>query len=387
MKKSLIAMLLGLSLVAPLAVKAELNDPLLKKLVDKGTLTSEEAQEIQSKNPLNDLKIGGVIYFDYSFGQTGGATTADFNRFSLQRAYININKEIAPWFKARITPDIKTAATTTGDYTVRMKYAYADFLAPDMGLLTDTDIRAGLAQLPLLDFEESLNGYRMQSALFQDKRGLITSSDAGIGILGNIGGKLNTEQVAGVGNKNYAGKYGSYHIGIYNGGGYSSAAESNQNKSVQGRITVRPLPEMLPGLQLTYFGISGEGNNSTGKPKQWSNNTGLISYQHKHVTAYAEYLSGKGNKAGDDELKKSGFSLFGKMVLPMYEKVAFFGRYDSLDPDTDNSVEDKIETTIAGASYRIKGENYLVAAFEKTSDASKVDTDDTKGQLVLQVAF
>lgn len=381
MKSKLVAFVLGLSLAFPLAAKADVNDALLQKLVEKGTITSEEAEEIQSKNPLNGLKIGGVVYFDYSFGQKNGNATT-YNDLTLQRAYININKEITPWFKARLTPDIYSDATN--GYLVRMKYAYADFLTPDMGHLTDNDIRVGLGQLPWLDFEESLNGYRMQSTMFQDKRGLVTSSDAGLSVLGNIGGKLSKEQIAEVGNKSYAGKYGSYHIGLYNGGGYSKTTDSNQNKSIQGRLTVRPLPEMLPGVQLTYFGVSGKGN--TAAEPDWTNNTGFISYQQKYVTASAEYFSGKGNNSGSDQNNKSGYSFFGKVVLPMYEKVALFGRYDTLDTDMDSTNDKKIDTTIAGASYRIHGDNYLVAAYETTKDHTKTDADK-KGQIVLQISF
>lgn len=380
MKRKLVAFILGLSLVSPLAAKADVNDALLQKLVEKGTITSEESQEIQSKSPLNGLKIGGVVYLDYSFGQKNGNATT-YNDLTLQRAYININKEITPWFKARITPDIYS---TSDGYTVRMKYAYADFLTPDASFLTDNDIRVGLGQLPWLDFAESLNGYRMQSTMFQDKRGLVTSSDAGLSILGNIGGKLSKEQIAEVGNKSYAGKYGSYHIGLYNGGGYSKTTDGNQNKSIQGRLTLRPLPEILPGLQLTYFGISGKGN--TANELDWTNNTGFISYQQKYVTGSAEYFSGKGNFKGDDENTKSGYSFFGKVVLPMYEKVALFGRYDTLDTDMDSTSDKKIDTTIAGASYRIHDDNYLVAAYETTKDHTKTDAD-TKGQIVLQISF
>ena len=45
-----------------------------------------------------------------------------------------------------------------------------------------------------------------------------------------------------------------------------------------------------------------------------------------------------------------------------------------------------IETTIAGASYRIHADNYLVAAYETTKDHTKTDADK-KGQIVLQISF
>lgn len=389
MKKKIIALILGLSIAVPLSSKADVNDALLKKLVDKGTITSEEAEDIQSKNPLKGLTIGGLAYIDYSFGDNlsgPNGTTTPGNTLNLTRAYININKEITPWFKTRITPDLyKTANSNDDGYSVRMKYVYADFLASDMGLLTDTDIRVGLEHTPWLDFEEALNGYRMQSTMFQDKRGIVTSSDAGVSILGNFGGKLSKEQIAEVGNKSYAGNYGSYHIGVYDGSGYKVTGDNNQNKTIQGRITIRPLPDMLPGLQLTYFGVSGKGN--TAAEPDWNNNTGFISYQHKYLILSGEYYSGKGNYTGSDSNNKIGYSAFGKVVLPMYEKVAVFGRYDTFDPNTDSSAtNDTIQTTIAGVSYKIYGDNYLVAAYETSHDESKTN-DSKKGQVVLQVAF
>lgn len=384
MKRRLIALALGLGLIVPAISGAEVKDPLLKKLVDKGTLTAADAEEVEGKNTaFKGLSIGTTVFIDYSFGQTGGATKSNFNRFTLQRGYINIRKEITPWFKMRVTPDIKTSSTTTGDYTVRMKYLYADFLTPDLGPVTDNDVRVGLGHTPLLDFEEGINTYRMQSPMFQDKRGLVTSSDLGISVLGNFGGKLTAEQVEEVDNKHYTGRFGGYHIGVYNGGGYSSTAEQNQNKAIEGRLTVRPLPDALPGLQLTYFGVTGKGNAATSPT--WSNNTGILSYQSRYGVFIGEYMAGKGNISGTDTTKKKGYSIFGKFIIPTYRKVAFFARYDSLDPDTTVS-HDRINTTIGGASYRITGDNYLVAAYEKTHIQGRAN-DDKKGQVVLQIAF
>lgn len=395
MKRFLITFMLGLGLVAPFAAHAGVSDPLVQKLVDKGTLTPAEAEEIELKkaetpSALSGLSVGMTAFFDYSTGQTGGATRANYNRFTLQRGYINIKKDITPWLKARITPDIKTGSTVTGDYVIRMKYLYTDLLAPDLGPLTGNDIRAGLGHTPFIDFEDGINGYRMQSPMFQDKRGLITSSDLGVSVQGNFGGKLSKEQAEAVGNSHYTGRFGGYHIGVYNGGGYSSTAENNQNKTVQARLTVRPFAEVLPGLQLTYFGIAGKGNSTetaTGKAQTLRNNTGFISYQHKHFVVTGEYMTGRGSVGGDtvSAKKKSGYSVFGKVIIPGYDNVGFFGRYDTLDPDK-AAQKDRIQTHIAGVSYKLSKDNYIVAAYEKTHDQTK-PFDDKKGQIVLQTAY
>lgn len=394
MKRTLLAMIMGLGILAPAAALAAGNDALVQKLVDKGTLTSQEAEEIRAdtKDPLKGFSLSGVAFVDYSVGQTGGATRNNYNRFTLQRVYVNIKKEITPWLKVRVTPDIKSGSTVTGDYTIRMKYAYADFFAPDLGPVTNTDIRAGLGHTPYLDFEEGINGYRMQGSMFQDRRHLITSSDIGVSVLGNLGGKLTKEQTAEVGNHHYNGRFGTFHLGVYNGGGYSATAENNQNKSVQARVTLRPLPDVLPGLQFTYLGITGKGNASTndtvtGKPQTWTNNTGMVTFQHRYAVLTAEYMSGKGANGGDTSYakKKKGYSVFGKVTVPMYDKVSVFARYDDFDPDKDTA-NDKIKTTIGGVSYRIHGNNYIMAAYEKTQDKTKA-YDDKKGQVVLQLAF
>ncbi len=381
MKRKLLMLVLGLGLLAPIAAHAEVKDPLLKKLVDKGTLTTQEAEDVEAKtsSPLQGFSLSGVAYLDYSFGQHGGATKTNYNTFSIQRAYVNVKKEIAPWLKVRVTTDIKG---DSDGYKLRMKYTYADILVPDAGFLTGNDVRAGLGHTPFLDFEEAINGYRMQGAMFQDRNGLITSSDIGVSVLGNFGGKLTKEQTEEVGNHHYNGRYGTYHIGVYNGGGYGVTSDNNQNKSIQGRVTVRPLPDMLPGLQITYLGITGKGDSDN---TSWTNNTGFISYQSSYGVVTAEVMRGKNNKGGTSATKKSGYSFFGSLNVPQYKKVAVFARYDSLDPDRDTS-NDRITTTIGGVSYRLYKGNYIVAAYEKTHDKTKAE-DDKKGQVVLQVSF
>lgn len=386
MKRKLIALALGLGLLAPAFASAEVKDPLLQKLVDKGTLTGVEAEEIESKRQdlpkaLQGLSVGGLFYVDYSFGRKNQNGT-NFNQFSLTRGYINIRKDIAPWMKARITPDI--TQDSTGDWKLRMKYLYADFLPPSLGPFTENAVRAGLGHTPWLDFQEHINIYRMQGVMFQERFGLFNSADTGVGILGNLGGTLGKDAQDEVGyHSPYSGRYGSYHVGVYNGGGYH-AAENNQDKVVEGRLSVRPLPDIVPGLQLSYLGINGKGNTSA-KP-EWSTNAGLISYQNRYLAATAEYASSKGQQNGADEKDKSGYSLFADFRPPFYDKASVFARYDVWDPDT--KVDDNRQfLSIIGAAYRIYGSNYLMAAFEKTHYQQAGLKDDRKGQVVLQISF
>jgi len=77
----------------------------------------------------------------------------------------------------------------------------------------------------------------------------------------------------------YPGRYGSFSLGIYNGGGYH-AKEKNQNKVLEGRLTLRPLPAALPGLQLSYFGLVGKGNQAA--EPHWNAHLGMVSYEDDH---------------------------------------------------------------------------------------------------------
>ena len=373
------------------------GDTLLKTLQNKGVLTEEEASAIMTEQEkerksvlpkaLEGLSVGGVAFIDYSAGTTGKNGT-DFNKFSLTRGYINIKKDITPWLKARVTPDVTqitdAANSQKGDLELRMKYYYVDFLIPGYGLLTDNDLRVGLAQMPWIDFQETINIYRMQGVMFQESFKNFDSSDLGVGLIGNLGGKLNKELQEQVGYATpYNGRYGSYHIGVYNGAGYH-ATEDNQNKIIERRITIRPLPDATPGLQVTYLGISGKGNKAA--TPDWSNNSAFISYQNRQIVLTGEYALAKGNQKGDDEKDKTGYSIFGDFRLPFCEGLAIMARYDVWDPDTDAS-NDKEKLTIGGVSYRVLGNNYLLVAYEQRQYDKPGDKDDKKGQVVFQINF
>ena len=154
----------------------------------------------------------------------------------MTRAYLNINGQMSDRFRFRFTPDIRrvTDGSLAGSLTVRVKYG---FLQLDNVMKPGSWVRFGLAQTPWLDFEESVNRYRVQGTMFSEREGLIPgSADFGAGYFSPLP-------------KNY----GEFHAGVYNGEGFTQA-EANKYKSLQGRLTVRPLPGQ--GLA-NYFRISG----------------------------------------------------------------------------------------------------------------------------------
>jgi hypothetical protein len=356
---------------------------------------------------LQGLKIEGLAYLDYSSGVKAqpGNKDASFNEFSLTRGYLTVYKDINPWLAARITTDI--TRKSDGDWETRIKYLYAQLKTPDLGFLTQMKVEAGQGHVPWHDFEEHINPYRCQGEMAIERAGVFNSADVGVSIHGNFGGKLDDAK-ARVGNTHYDGKFGTWHIGVYNGGGYHSG-ENNNNKVVEGRLTIRPVPAFVPGLQFSYLGVYGDGNVKVDAPK-YVVNLGMISYQNPIVILTAQYFQTKGNSSGSwvdangDALKTEGYSFFANVKLAMLTpKLAVFGRYDHFDGDKDGKIGGNDNASynmyIGGVSYQLWKGTQLVVAYQNIDykndsggqkKAPVLDNnlgDDHKVQAVLEVSF
>jgi polyhydroxyalkanoate synthesis regulator phasin len=161
---------------------------------------------------LKGLNVGVLAYIDYSFGDrptfkgplthsTGvpPANSGNFGRnvdghvgldqWTLTRGYLNITKEITPWFYARYTPDLYQDGS--GNWNLRSKYLYAELRPPNLGsALTQNKAEIGLSHTPWHDFEEHIWPYRCQGTIPIERAGVFNSADIGINIRGNFGGKL-----------------------------------------------------------------------------------------------------------------------------------------------------------------------------------------------------
>ena len=442
---------------------AEVNHPLLRILVRKGILTEEEAQEVlkelaQEKNQelektkkevvteavkitkeeaipkaLKNIKFGTLTYIDFSGGREHDE---DKSRFEITRGYLNFQAKITPWLSFRLTPDVHRE--DNGDLNVRIKYAYAGLKFPDFGFLTNIKAEIGQGHFPWLDFQEHINPYRCQGTMPRERAGTFNSADVGLGIMGYFGGKLPKEYLESLTRHyplydHYAGKFGSWHFGLYNGAGYH-AKERNSNKAFEGRITLRPFghtSSFWRGLQLSYFFIRGEGNREAGEElgdlltdpsradeyPEYDVDLFMISYQHPWFVLTAEYSTSSGNNSGkwvrpdgralDTEL----WSIFGDVTLPFFrEKLHLFARYDRFDPDKDNvwtngHGDDKYQLYLVGFAYQLHQKNMLLidaewTNYEKNNGGGKWGKaggplpklgnhpkDDFRLQTVLQISF
>jgi len=432
LRSGLVVVVAALALVSTGAVwadGAEL-DPLLELLVKRGLITQEEGEAVQAEydrrdgaaapggdaesaatrqvvvaeaqapapelpKALKGLKICTTTYISYQRGSEYDGVpgeTSDYSKATIKRGYLDIRKKVTPWLSFRMTPDVHQ--DETGDFKVRFKYLHAKFTWEDMGFLTQPHAELGIAHMPWLDFEEHVNRFRMQDTMFLERNGLFNSADVGLLIGSNFGGELSEEYQNTVAD-HYAGRWGSFQVGVYNGGGYH-ASEKNDDMVVEGRLTVRPLPDVVPGLQLSFLGIDGRGNvadTPLTDPPKWEVFNAMLSYESPRFVATAQIYDGKGNQKGtavnpDGTARpQDGYSLFTEVRFTRDRKWSLFGRYDHFDIDSDDPKSDERDRTILGLAWQFLKGSYWVLDLDRLEHADPSIPTEDRIQLTLQVHY
>ncbi len=220
------------------------------------------------ENAYPKVNLGVLAYFQYGAELDN---RGDYNAFDVTRTYLNVTGDLSPRVKFRVTPDIRrvTDGSLAGSLTFRIKYAFIEL--DDLG--PRSWLRFGAHQTPWLDFEESINRYRVQGPMFAEREGVIPgSSDFGMGYL--------TRLPAG---------YGEINVGVYNGEGYARA-EPDRHKSLQARVTIRPFPRagLAKGLRLSGFYDAGWFADD--RPRR--HGILMASFEHPHVAGTVQWLTG-----------------------------------------------------------------------------------------------
>lgn len=285
----------------------------------------------------------------------------EFNQFTLKRGYVTFKHNLSKRLSARFTQDITIdrEGMDQGNVEMRLKYCYLNLNLNDFLIFTDPAFEFGLVHRPWMDFEQKINRYRVQGTMFLERVGMMNSADFGVTFSSMIGGKMNKQYLERV-NSKYPGKYGTFSIGVYNGAGYH-ALERNKNKTMESRLTLRPFPESVPGLQFSYNMIYGKGNTSLSP--DFILNSGFLSYEREHLTLTAQYYKAKGNSSGSyvDSLgiayENHGYSFFGEYKIPQ-TKLTIFGRYDLFD--SEQMVIPDNQRYIFGIGYYFYQQNKLI---------------------------
>jgi hypothetical protein len=181
-----------------------------------------------------------------------------------------------------------------------------------------------------IEFEQKINHYRVMGPMFLEKTEILSSADFGFIYEGLIGGEIDEKYQKEV-NSGYPGKYGSFSFGMYNGGGYHNV-ELNNNKTFEARLTLRPLPSIMPGLQTGYAFAIGKANIPN-NVADFNMNVFYLSSESKHHVLMGQYYTGTGDYGGRYldtafvSYKNSGYALFGEFKLPKHP-FSLVGRYE-----------------------------------------------------------
>ena len=273
------------------------------------------------------VRIGMVSYIQYAAELEN---RDGFNAFDVTRGYLNVNGQLSPNVRFRFTPDIRrvTDGALAGSLMVRIKYAFAQFDNPT----PRGWIRLGLHQTPWLDFEEGINRYRVQGTMFSEREGLIPGS-------GDFGASYFSP---------LPGSYGEVHVGVFNGEGFTQP-EANKYKSVQGRVTVRPVPGESIWNGLRVSGFYNAGWYGEDRPRRLG--IAMASFEHRHVvvTAQAVKATERPLLTTPRDIDRDGQSVF---VEARQGPQGWAGllRFDRFDPDTAVTVNAQ-DRVIAGGAY------------------------------------
>ena len=309
------------------------------------------------------VQIHGQMYLAGQYRNDG---TQENFAFSVRRAYMTVEATLTKNLSIRYTQDITIddEGDDAGNIELRIKYLYVQYKIPAFWIFSHNRFKFGIVQRPWLDFEEHVNAYRVQGPMFMERSGLFNSSGFGLSYQGFFGGKLSGGYADRV-QPHFPGKYGSFALGLYNGGGYHQF-ERNLGKNFEVRVTLRPFPGYLPGLQFSYLGLFGTGNIPEKPPFRL--NAGMISYECRYATLTAQYEGGIGNSFGTyvdstfSALPHHGYSLYAEFKIPK-TSFAVYGRYDHfLIAAPREAVLSRRQ--IYGASWRFFRQNKLVFSYQ-----------------------
>ncbi len=313
------------------------------------------------------VTVGVLSYLQYDAELTN---RDGYNAFDITRGYIDVRGLVAKNIRFRFTPDVKrvTDGSLSGALGVRVKYAFVEL---DDAIGKGSWLRFGLHQTPWLDFEESINRYRLQGTMMAEREGIIPgSADTGVGYLVPL-----------------PDQYGEINVGIYNGEGYANT-EANKFKSFQGRATIRPFPSAGLARGLRLSGFYDLGWYDEGRPRR--HGILMVSFEHEHFAGTAQWLASTARPvpaAFDTDAR--GYSLFGELRQGLTGWAAV-GRFDNFDPDRSNP-DDADRRVIAGVAYWLTWSATRVGLFVNDENVSyghgRGRPDENRLLLQVQVQF
>lgn len=250
-----------------------------------------------------------------------------FNAFDVTRGFLDIRAALSPRVRFRFTPDVRPVRDADLSTNLVLRLAYAEVQAD---VLEGTSVSFGMHDTPWLSFEQSIDRYRVQGPMFAEREDLIPGqTDLGLSVTSSFGPA-------------------DVQVGVYNGEG-SGRAELDKYKSLQARVTVRPIGDatsLAHGLRVS--GFYSHGWYARDRPRNVA--IAMVSYEHQYAVVTAQYLSSSDNPFVADTLTRRGLSLFAE-AREGETGWAGFGRVDHYDPNADGDFDARRRYTLGGARW------------------------------------
>ncbi len=271
------------------------------------TIHGQEAPVVTPR-PADDtpsIKFGLTLFADYTYQQKPIVADADGNdinpsSFNVTRTYLNFTGQVSHLVAFRVTPDITretgAGSSVNGSLTYRVKYAYAQLNLDDW-LPKGTWVRFGILPTLYVDSVEPIYRYRFQGGYFTEREGFTPTSDAGISARTAL-----------------PGNYGDLQVGLYNGEGYQRA-EVNDQKSLQGRVGIRPLPQhaWLRGWRVQGYYNRDHVVKNADRTRAIFNTT----FENAWVNAGFDYVRAKDQaSAASNPIETTGWSIWATPRIP-----------------------------------------------------------------------
>lgn len=357
----------------------------MKKLtiVVMAFFTSILCQSAFAQNNVGNFRIDGVMFLSFEHDMTGDSF---HNQFTIKRGYVNFRHKLNERVNARITQDvtIDEEGDGLGDIELRLKYAFVEYEIPEFSIFNEPVISGGVTSRPWISFEQEVNDYRSQKSMFLDQNDFLPSADYGIVFESGLGESLDEPGLT-----SNDSRYGSFAIGVYNGGGYSSI-EVNNNKVVEGRLSLRPAAEFLPGFQVTGFGAIGKGN-SIHSPDFNIYGAGLT-YESQRFNAVLQGFQSTDDIRFEDVVSPNhpydfqGWSVFGEVQPIKKYRVFLTGRTEQMAEQ--NVSRWIVKESVVGIAYVFENRSKIMLDYSHRESRAVFDpVDFNRIELIGEIRF
>jgi hypothetical protein len=311
-------------------------------------LGSAAAASAQSTSVIN-----GTVYADYYYNtQNSVVSEKDRNAFQIRRVYFTFENNLTADLKVRFRLESESNAYgSTSKINPFVKHAYLEW----SNLIPNHKLVLGIQETNAFKIAEEAWGYRSIEKTIMDLNKISSSADLGIGVKGDLSGKLH------------------HWMTVMNGTGYG-AAEGDRYKKLGYTLWVTPVKGLIiegyadyekqNPADLQTATVMSAGKDYAGatscatfggfvgldKPRY---TVGVEAFQRVNaesgltdvVSAYNETTKKyaiTGKTAAD--VTKIGWSAFGSWITPV-PKLKVFARYDLFDPNTGDDVVVKFDET------------------------------------------